>query len=95
MKRIASAGAVILALALAGCSSISSGTITDKVHEPAHYNTSQVCHMAGKVMICTPVKTYDDEDWRFDLREGDKEGWVYVTQETFDSYDIGNYWETK
>lgn len=92
---------VPLVLLLTGCSSIDSGTITNKAHEEARsYYTTQ-CHHVGKVTTCYPQYHYDDEDWRFDLREevdpsDHKEpatGWVYVSQSTFDAYDVGDYFE--
>lgn len=81
-----------LALLLTGCSSsISSGTITAKVHEPGHYYSSQVCNLIGKVMVCTPITSYDDEDWRFDIVDGEKTGYIYVTKESFDKFEVGDY----
>lgn len=94
--RVAVASVVAaVALTLSACSSISSGTITKKIDEPGHTVTSVICHLVGKITICTPYTTYDDEDWRFDLRSGDKTGWVYVSHETFDAYEVGDRYDDK
>lgn len=80
-------------LFLTGCSQISSGTITKKEHEPGNYYITTICNLVGKVTVCTPITQYDNEDWRFDIHEGDKDGFVYVTPETFDSYEVGDYFK--
>lgn len=79
------------AAVLVGCSSIDSGTITAKVEEPGHYITTMSCS-GTKVRTCVPITTYDTPDWRFDIREGEDTGWVYVTPETFDNYAVGDYY---
>lgn len=94
MKRLAALALVAAAVILAGCSSISAGTITNKVAEPGSYVTTQYCASYNKQGVCTvwmPQTTYDDPDWRFDIRDGDKSGWVYVSQDTFDRYEVGDY----
>lgn len=73
---------------LAACSPIQAGQITEKVIEAERRYTT--CTMVGKIPVCTWHT--DDQDWRFDLRDNeDKEGWVYVTPETFDSYSVGDW----
>ncbi len=80
-----------LTLLLSACgSSISEGNITAKVIEPGYWYTTYV--YCGKGCM-VPVMHYDDQDWRFDLSFADKTGYVYVTEETFDSYAVGDYWE--
>lgn len=77
-----------LTAALVACSPISAGYITEKVIEPEHRYTT--CTMVGKVPVCTPHT--DDQDWRFDIRDNDdKDGWVYVTPETYDSHQVGDW----
>lgn len=71
------------ALALTGCSSIDAGTITAKENEPER---RYVCTVKP-LIFCT-----DDEDWRFDITEGDDNGWVYVDESTFAEYEIGDYY---
>lgn len=92
MKKLALAVVLPLAVILAGCSAISSGTITGKEAEPGHYYTTQTCTPVGKVTVCTPHTYYDDPDWRFDITEGKDSGWVYVTEETYGAYEVGDYW---
>ncbi|AWN03592.1 hypothetical protein SEA_MASHLEY_79 [Microbacterium phage Mashley] len=92
MKLRAVAALAALALALTGCSAINSGTITAKVIEPAHTTISTTCVPVGKVIVCTPNTIYDDEDYRFDLRNEDETGYVYVDRTTFDQYDEGDFY---
>lgn len=91
MKKSFFSALVVAGLVLTGCSSISAGTITNKVYEPGHYYSTMVCTPVGKVTVCNPINQYDDEDWRFDIREGDKDGFVYVTEDTFNQYEVGDY----
>lgn len=83
MKRGAAVAIVAAALLLVGCSSIDRGTITEKVHEPQR---TYLCS-AKPIIFCN-----DDEDWRFDIRNEDETGWVYVTEETFNEYDEGDFY---
>lgn len=94
MKRLAALAFVVGTLILAGCSSISAGTITNKVAEPGMYTTTQSCagyNKDGACSVWVPITSYDDPDWRFDIQEGDDRGWVYVSQDTFDRYEVGDY----
>lgn len=94
MKRLAAVALLVGALLLTACSSISSGTITNKVAEPGMYTTTQSCagyNKDGACSVWVPITSYDDPDWRFDIREGDDSGWVYVSQDTFDRYEVGDY----
>ncbi|UVG35224.1 membrane protein [Microbacterium phage Cece] len=79
--------ALSLATLLVACSSISAGRITEKVIEPERHYT--VCTPIGKIISCS--NHHDDQDWRFDIADKDKEGWVYVTPETFDQYQVGDW----
>lgn len=85
-------------LVLTGCSGISSGEITAKVHEPSRTYITTFCRPVGKVTICTPQTIYDSEDWRFDVIQratngDDKTGSVYVSEETFAQYEVGDYYQ--
>lgn len=88
-------------LVLTGCSGISSGEITAKVHEPDRTYVTTFCRLVGKVTVCTPQTIFDSEDWRFDLIQHattgeDKTGSVYVSEATFGQYEVGDYYqETK
>lgn len=90
------AGAVVLAvLALAGCSPISSGYITDKHHTEGYYYPVSYCVVYNSKGICTVWGTrqqWQPPTWKFDIQQGDDEGWVYVSEETYGLYEIGDYW---
>lgn len=93
------AAVAVLALLLVGCSPIDSGTITDKHHREGYYQTTYVqqCMAYDKNGSCTqyitvPQTTYYPPSWTFDLRKGDEKGWVGVSEGTYDSYEIGDYY---
>jgi hypothetical protein len=103
VKNLVRAGVVIMAiLALAACSKISSGWITEKQYTEGYYTTTQVCvSYDPDDFHCTlyvPQTTYHPPTWRFDLVANDEhgdpqEGWVYVTEETYDQYAVGGYYQ--
>mgnify|MGYP000869534679 CR=1 FL=1 len=96
--------AVVLAVAaavgaLAGCSAISSGTITDKHYRAAYQSSYWTTHCMSydsehNCTMSIPVeqKQHHPDRWTFDLRAGDKDGWVEVSQATYDMYKIGDYY---
>jgi hypothetical protein len=91
-KRKAILGALLVTAGLlVGCSPISEGVITAKVIEPAHYYTTTICHLVGKITVCTPMTQYDDQDWRFDIRKDDETGYIYTTEEDFNKFEVGDY----
>jgi len=95
VKKLAVAPLALLMAALAACSPISSGTITAKVIEPESTIVTQHCAAYNARGICTvwvPQYIHDDEDYRFDIREGDESGYVYVDRTTFDQYDEGDFY---
>lgn len=91
--RRAAVALIALGLALTGCSALSSGEITRKTYEEGHWGSIIICRTTGKVTNCFPQPVYDDPDWRFELREGEKTGWVHVTEDTFNAYEVGDYFE--
>lgn len=94
MKKIALIAAALL---LAGCSSISAGTITAKTIEPPYTWIQYICSSYDKNGICVvqvPIFHNEPEKYRFDLTEGKDEGWVYVSYPTFDDYEVGDYYGT-
>ena len=83
--------ALAILFVLTGCSHIDSGTITQKVNEPErHYFITTYCGK-GCFMV---IPQFDDEDWRFDLDNGEDTGYVYVTEQTFDLYEVGDQYTT-
>jgi hypothetical protein len=97
MKRLFAPAFVALAVLLTGCgSSISAGTITDKVIEPESTWVQMICAGYNKDGMCisqVPIIHTDDEDYRFDIKDQDGDtGYVYVSYGTFESYQIGDYY---
>lgn len=99
-KLLAAALAVAAAAgALAGCSAISEGTITDK-HFRAAYDTTYYMNQcmsyrsdgSCSVSIPVPHTAHHPDRWTLDLRAGEKDGWVEVSQATYDMYKIGDYY---
>jgi hypothetical protein len=92
MSRSASwAIAALFILALAGCSGIKAGVITEKKYEESREYTVPLCTQSGKVLICIPQHRTDDEDWYVGIVQGEDSNWISVTQETYDSYEVGDY----
>ena len=96
MKKILALLLLSATLLLAGCSAISAGRITEKVIEPANTWIQMVCsgyNDKGFCSVWVPVYHYDDQDWRFDISDGEQEGFVYVTEGTFNYYNVGDWFE--
>lgn len=61
--------------------------------------TGEVCSGYDTSRTCTPIYTpfpfqqFDDEDWKLKLEDGDKQGWLYVDEQTWRSTKIGDYIE--
>jgi hypothetical protein len=102
MKRLILAALAVLALT--GCGQMDRGTVTDKVYEPENTQTmwlpitvGQTC--SGNPAVCTPItmpfpfEVYDGPDWVLKLRDGDKDGKRYVSEETFNATKIGSYFD--
>lgn len=82
--------------ALVGCSAIDSGTITGKAYEPASSWTQMTCagyNSNGTCFSYVPITYNDPEHWRFDIKKDDDTGWVYVSETTYNEYEIGDYFE--
>lgn len=81
-------------LVLAGCGDgIRTGIVTSKDHSPAQDIPRVQCIVVGK-NPCVPVTVVDhyNENWRLNLRDGDKAGWVDVDQATYGRYDVGGHY---
>lgn len=96
MKRLAALVLVASALLLSACSSINAGTITRKDAIPGQYTTTQSCISYNKDGVCSqwvPITSYDPPRWIFYITEGEDNGWVYVAEETYSTYEIGDYYD--
>jgi len=99
-RALAAHAALLAALALAGCGSdIDSGYVTKKIYEREWVETQydRVCTAYGtngmcKTWINMPRTINHPPQWRLDLKQGDKTGYVYVAQLTFDRYQVGDHY---
>lgn len=93
MKKLVIVALLLVAL-LAGCGDgIASGTITEKTHRPEQTRTTYQCTAYNKNGTCkyqSPVQHRDPEVFRFDLRSGDKTGYVDVPREEYGQYNVGD-----
>lgn len=76
-----------------GCAgSIKSGTVTDKEYNPAY--TSTIFTRIGNVTV--PHNIHHSAKYEIKLsgeENGEKvTGWIYVSEETYNSYNIGDYY---
>lgn len=86
-------------LVLSGCSSISAGAITEKNHTQSWTQiiSTTSCTTVGKTTVCSPhiYSVYHPESWEFDLRAGKKDGYAYVSEDTYAHYNVGDYYNDK
>lgn len=83
-------------IVLVGCSAISSGKITKKNHQGEYYTTQLICAGYSQQGSCTtwvPITNYHPPTWWFDISEGKESGWVYVSEYTYNQFEIGDYYE--
>jgi uncharacterized protein YceK len=89
---------IVAIFMLSGCSSIGSGLITQKTNYPAHYNPVLYCAAYGVKGTCSVWITRQDyipESWKFDIKDQKNTGWVYVNKQTYNDYEVGDYYEEK
>lgn len=86
MKRLFAVAAVLCALLLSGC--VDKGTVVDKKHTDAY--TSYTYMMVGKTGMIMPI--HNDESWSLLVEDNGEKGWVDVDQQTYDEYDVGEYY---
>lgn len=92
------AALAIAALILTGCSSINSGTITGKGHSDATQIPVSYCLGYNSKGICTGYGLrydYYPERWWFDLKQDDEKGYVNVYEDTWNSYEVGDYFDAE
>lgn len=100
MKKLMGAGtAILVLLALVGCSSISEGTVHDKRHTEGYYYTTYTCagyNAQGVCSVQVPIMQYVGPSWALDLYQSEEEhGWRSVTESTYENYDVGDYYKAE
>lgn len=96
LKALSGAIAVTGVLLLSGCGAPDSGYITDRKWSEAYTYYDQQCMMYNKDMICQmyiPVERNVPARYSFDIRDGDDHGWVSVTETTYSSYSVGDFYD--
>jgi hypothetical protein len=102
----AASAALLGALALTGCGSdIEHGEITGKKYVPEETSTymqpitTVQCSGSGTSQVCQsvitgyiPIESTDPECWRLNLRDGEKTGWVCVSEKAWDKAKKGDDW---
>lgn len=97
-NRLLVVGAMIALFAstLVGCASpIERGTVTEKTHRASYTWIQMVCAGYNSQGVCTtqiPVVHTEPDRWSFSLEEGEKTGWVYVSEGIFGEYEVGDYY---
>ena len=86
-KSVVAAAAGVLVLT--GCGGPETGEVVDKDYSPAFTTTTSICSPVGNVTVCTPQTHYYPESWDLRLKNGDDEGWVGVSEETYNRCEIG------
>ncbi|WP_158881933.1 hypothetical protein [Amycolatopsis anabasis] len=95
MRRKASIVGLLVggAFFVAGCSSVTSGTVTGKEYEPETTVLVPTCTIydsKGMCVIWTPLPFTDPECWRLDLDDGKATGSVCVSRQDYDRYKKGD-----
>lgn len=85
---VATIVAVVLLIALAGCGEgPNHGVVTDKSFEPYHCDTTLQYNVSLKMTM--PFTTCYDDDWEVYIKNKKDEGWVSVTESTYDNAEVG------
>lgn len=105
MRRKLATLLIVAAVLLTGCSSpIDEGYVTEKQRWPGYYYTTMQCAAYNNKSQCTSwihVQHYVPPVWKLLLKEPagkmeeQKTGWAYVTQSTYDSIEVGQYYPPK
>ena len=95
-------------LALAGCSAISAGTISQKHYEEPYDSTSMQCSIwvpgtKNMPMHCgfyAPVTQHHAAQYRFDLSANNDDGetqhgWVSVSADDYETHKVGDWFGEK
>lgn len=94
-KIIAIATIAASAFVMTGCSSINQGRITEKVFTDEREWYESKCVKKNDTGSCVQhkqVKKETEETYRFNLRQGDKTGWVYVNENDYNKHNVNDCW---
>ena len=84
---------IILALTLIGCTDLNSGTVTEKKYQPEEDIYSPIPMYTGKTLIIMPRWIHRPARYILYIENGEEHSVWYVSQETYDSVEIGDYIE--
>ena len=105
MKKLLATAALIAVLVLSACSAISSGYITKKNHTEGYYRYEQYCAVYtydedgyGRCSLYGTRPVWVDPTWSFEIQDQNDDyetvtGWVSVDEETYNSYEVGDYYQ--
>lgn len=98
MKKTFTLLAVAFVALLTACSPISSGTITDKTHYAGYHSTTYMCasyNAQGMCSVQVPITTWNPDTFKFNISQDGEDGWVMVSESTYNDYEIGDYFSKK
>jgi hypothetical protein len=93
MKKLIALFALIPILFLAGCAGISAGTVSSKQFVPEHKERYSTCVRVGKVPVCTPHTRTVSDKYYLHLQDGDQTGKVSVSSDTYEMYEVGDWYD--
>lgn len=92
MKRIAITIIVLVILfALTGCTSVNNGVVVEKAFTAAHRTYAPIMMHVGKMTQIIPHWHSHPDSWRILVENNDHREWWDVTEEFYNSVDIGDY----
>lgn len=84
-RAIAAVIAAALLVALTACGGPDHGIVHDKSHSDAYTSFLTICSKT-----CTIIPQYHGPTWSLDVYNGDEHGWVSVTEQTYNAYEVGD-----
>ena len=83
-----------LAVSLAGCSSLSHGTVTGKGYDPPWTYYTSLCVAYGKYgcNVRTLLPVSEPADYVLNLKDGKQTGSVDVDEASWDAARVGEHW---
>ena len=92
MKRIAITIIVLVMLfALTGCTSVNNGIVVEKAFIAAHRTYAPMIMHIGRMTQIIPHWRSHPDSWRILVEKDDHREWWDVTEEFYNSVDIGDY----